>query len=144
MGIRKARGGLEPASLDSQPVTVGVGVPPESRMNKLEGRYALWLLSRRDRGEITSYAFEAEKFRIGFNCWYTPDFRVVLPNGEIEFHETKGFWRDDALVKIRAAAHNHPYRFIGVTEKRGRWEFRNFTDPKIYRFTYNPDPLGAK
>jgi hypothetical protein len=51
---------------------------------------------------------------------------VILANGEVEMHEVKGFWRDDALVKIKVAAAMHPYRFIAVQWKSGTWDMRYF------------------
>jgi len=48
-------------------------------------------------------------------------FAVRLKNGELEFHEVKGFWRDDARVKIKTAAYQYPiFHFIAVTKVRKR------------------------
>jgi hypothetical protein len=47
----------------------------------------------------------------------------------LEFHETKGFWRDDALVKIRAAAEQYPwFRFLAFRKlpKGGGWQRETF------------------
>jgi hypothetical protein len=111
-----------------------VAVPPhETRMNKLEGQYALWLRRRRDRGEIESFEFEAIKLRLAPTTFYTPDFLVQLPNGELECHEVKGFWRDDARVKIKVAAAMHPFRFVAVTlDRNAGWVFENFTDKQDF------------
>jgi hypothetical protein len=100
-----------------------VATPPhETRMNKLEGRYALWLRMRRDRGEIESFEFEPLKLRLAEKTFYTPDFLVQLKNGELECHEVKGFLRDDAAVKIKVAAARFPFRFLMIFEdKRGGW-----------------------
>lgn len=90
-------------------------------MNKTEAAYAMHLESLRRAGLITAYAFEAETLKIGPNCRYTPDFRVITqPDGIIEFHEVKGsrckgtkpYAEDDAIVKIKAASALHPYKFI--------------------------------
>ena len=106
-------------------------VPRETRMNKTEGRYALFLRARRDRGEIEEFGFEVLTLKIGDDTRYTPDFLVQLPSGELECHEVKGFWRDDAFVKIKVAAALFPFRFISVKEdKRLGYVFRNFTDGK--------------
>ena len=77
-------------------------------MNKTEAKYANLLESRRVAGEILSYHFEEIKFKIGHNCWYTPDFFVVKQNC-LEVHEVKGFMRDDARVKIKAARYRYPW-----------------------------------
>jgi len=45
----------------------------------------------------------------------------VLPNGEVEFHETKGFMREAARVRLRVAAEMHPFRFLLVKRAGGEW-----------------------
>jgi hypothetical protein len=74
-------------------------------------------------GEIISYSFEKTKFKIGDNCWYTPDYVVVMP-GHFEIHEVKGgLIRDDAMVKFKAAAELFPYyRFVMAQYKGKKWE----------------------
>jgi len=91
-----------------------IAVDRITNMNRTEGEYALWLRRRRDIGEIESFEFEPMKLRIGAKCFYTPDFLVQLPNGELECHEVKGFLRDDAAVKIKAAAAKFPFRFVMI------------------------------
>ncbi|MBI0325562.1 DUF1064 domain-containing protein [Burkholderia plantarii] len=99
-------------------------------MNQTEQRYAEHLESRKRAGEIVSYRFEAMKFRLASNTFYTPDFIVVLANGQLEAHEVKGHWQDDARVKIKVAAYLHPIRFIAVTAKPkkagGGWHVEEF------------------
>ena len=100
----------------------------ERGMNKTEAAYAQHLEWSRTVGKIHQWWFEAAKLRIGppgGRCWYTPDFMVVAENGEVEFHESKGFKRrangepgcyieEDARVKIKAAAALYPYHFVLV------------------------------
>lgn len=145
------------------------------RMNNTEFEYSKHLELLKKEGKILDYSFECTKIKIGDDCWYTPDFRVlqfdphannpvyVIEKGEsewknledckgkefvkvkvtdsyfIEFHEVKGttrkrqskgtvakpFIEDDAMVKIKAAAELHPYKFI-LTWKglNGQWEKR--------------------
>lgn len=83
-------------------------------MNKAEAEYARHLEGRRLRGEISSWAFQPEKLRLADRTFYEPDFRVIAEDGTVEWHEVKGFWEDDARVKIKVAAELHPYRFIAV------------------------------
>ena len=86
-----------------------------SRMNKTEVSYALELTMRKRVGAIRDYAFESHKLRLADNTYYTPDFMVILSNREIEFHEVKGWWRDDARAKIKVAAEQFPmYRFRAI------------------------------
>jgi hypothetical protein len=45
---------------------------------------------------------------------YTPDFMVMNANGEMEAHECKSIWRDDAKIKIKVASEKFPFRFVAV------------------------------
>lgn len=95
-------------------------------MNSWEKRYALCLEARQQLKEIQWFAFDAIKFRLAEKTFYTPDFLVMLDDGTIEVHEVKGFWEDDARVKIKVAADKFPFQFIGVTLKKGTWQFERF------------------
>lgn len=99
-------------------------------MNQTEKAYAVLLELRRVAGDIAQYDFQPEKLRLAKSTFYDPDFRVVLPDGTIEFHEVKGHWEDDARVKIKVAAELHPYRFIAVTARSrrdgGGWSIEEF------------------
>ena len=99
--------------------TVKVG---EDGRNKLETRYETEVLKLLTMaGEVESYQFEALKFKLAKKTFYTPDY-VVVRNGHIELHEVKGFWEDDARVKIKVAAKMFPYfLFIGVQYKKKQW-----------------------
>src|SRR5690242_6034111 len=92
-------------------------------MNRLEAKYAQELELRRRVGEITWWEFEPLKFRLADNTFYTPDFLVMLPDGQLEAHEVKGFWQDDARVKIKVSAEHFPVKFVAVTQARGAWQF---------------------
>jgi hypothetical protein len=95
-------------------------------MNKLETTYMNILERRKLAGEIVSYRYEAIKFRLAKNTFYTPDFMVVYED-RIEFHETKGFWEEDARIKIKMAAEMYPeFIFFGVQFKSPRWIFEEF------------------
>ncbi|MBS3048153.1 DUF1064 domain-containing protein [Enterobacter mori] len=86
------------------------------QMNKTEEAYAEHL--KRITGTVIAwYKFEGIKLRLADNTFYTPDFAVMLTTGEIELHEVKGFWTDDARVKTKVAADQYPFRIIGVTVK---------------------------
>lgn len=99
----------------------------DSDMNRWEQDYANMLEDQRQAGEIRGWEYEPEKLRLAKRTWYTPDFRVVRADGRIEFHEVKGFWRDDARVKIKVAARLHPYRFLAVQKipkgDGGGWKY---------------------
>lgn len=96
-------------------------------MNKTEEAYAKRLSLLQTAGEIVRYRFEALKLRLADKTFYTPDFLVVTAD-EIQLHEVKGFWQDDARVKIKVAAEQYPeFAFIAVKKaKQGRWEIEEF------------------
>lgn len=95
-------------------------------MNRTEAAYAQRLELRRHDGEIAWFKFEAVKLRLADKTFYTPDFAVMLTDGTLEMHEVKGFWEDDARVKVKVAASLYPFRFIAVTHARGAWSEEDF------------------
>lgn len=100
------------------------------QMNKTEQAYAAHLEQRKQAGEIAWYKFEGIKLRLADNTFYTPDFAVMGVGGEMEMHEVKGFWRDDARAKIKIAADLYPFRFIAVQaapkKAGGGWTIEEF------------------
>ena len=99
-------------------------------MNKTEAAYAQHLEAKKAAGEVAWYKFEAVKLRLADNTFYTPDFAVMLPDGQMEMREVKGFWADDARVKIKVAADIYPFKFIAVRAKSkkdgGGWAVEEF------------------
>lgn len=85
--------------------------------NKTETAYGQELRLRQIAGEVAWYKFEGLKFRLADNTFYTPDYAVMLADGTMEIHEVKGYWEDDARVKIKVAADMYPFRFIAVKAK---------------------------
>lgn len=96
-------------------------------MNKLETAYADYLQKLQLAGEVAGYAFESIKFRLAANTFYTPDFVVYSTTGEVEIHEVKGHWEDDARVKIKVFASLFPFRTLAVTRKKSEWQFEEIT-----------------
>lgn len=103
-----------------------LGRLPTGKMNKTEAAYAQHLELLKHAGEVLWYKFEAIKLRLADNTFYTPDFLVLMSDGYMQVHETKGFWRDDARVKIKVAASLYPFRFIAVKKKGSGWEREDF------------------
>lgn len=105
-----------------------LGRLPPGTMNGTESRYASLLEARKHAGEIQWYAFEMVTIKLAADTRYTPDFCVMLANGELEFHETKGRMQDDALAKIKIAARLLPARFYLIYAKPkslgGGWDVR--------------------
>jgi len=99
-------------------------------MNKTEQSYAGCLDQLKHAGKILWYSFEAIKLRLADNTFYTPDFAVMAADGVIELHEVKGFWTDDARVKIKVAAEKFPFRFVAIKPRAqktgGGWEVEEF------------------
>ena len=102
------------------------GVEKPGHMNKTEAAYAAELELRRRAGEILWYQFEAIKLRLADKTFYTPDFAVMLASHEIQLHEVKGFWRDDARVKIKVAAKQFPFFFVAVSKRKDGWDTEVF------------------
>lgn len=96
-------------------------------MNKTEAEYEQMLKLRQHAGDVLWYEFEPFKLRLADNTFYTPDFIVMPANRELEVHEIKGFWTDDARVKIKvAAAKFHIFRFFAIKKVRKAWEVEAF------------------
>jgi hypothetical protein len=93
-------------------------------MNKTERRFADYLDEMKRRGGVRWWAFEAVKLKLAPSTYYTPDFLVMSPSG-IAFYEVKGFWRDDARVKIKVAAAMFPFPFFAVRWSKG-WLYETF------------------
>ena len=99
-------------------------------MNKTEAEYAEHLEWQKIDRKILWYKFEGIKFKLADNTTYNPDFAVMLDDGTMQIHEVKGFWLDDARVKIKVAADMYPFEFIAVKKKTkkdgGGWEYEKF------------------
>ena len=99
-------------------------------MNRLETEYANWLKAGQQLGQIDWFAYEAIKLRLADNTFYTPDFFVMAADGSLECHEIKGFWEDDARVKIKVAATLFPFKFVAVSKAKkadgGGWVIEEF------------------
>lgn len=107
-----------------------LGRMKSGKMNNTEKAYAQHLEIQKREGEINYYSFDGINLRLADNTFYKPDFLVMRADGQLEIHEVKGFWTDDALVKIKVAADKFPFKFIAVmkqTKKNGSgWDIREF------------------
>lgn len=97
--------------------------PQRGVMNRTEAAYAELLEARRLAGEVLWYEFEAMTLRLARRTHYRPDFPVLTPTG-LQFHEVKGFMRDDAWLKLKLAARAFPFQFIVVRRTKGEWSFQ--------------------
>ncbi len=80
-------------------------------MNNLERDFAILLEAKKRAGYIYGWKYEAVKLKLADLTFYTPDFLIVHNDGLLEIAEVKGFWRDDARVKLKVAAAMFPFRF---------------------------------
>lgn len=105
-----------------------LGRLPKGRMNKTETAYAAQLELRKAAGEVAWWVFEGLKLRLADATFYDTDFTVMLSTGELEVHEVKGHWTDDARVKIKVAAAQYPFRFIALKKSResAGWQIEEF------------------
>lgn len=109
---------------------LALGRLPTGTMNKTEAAYDAHLRLLAQAGDVLWHKFEAVKLRLADNTFYTCDFAVLAADGVLEMHEVKGFWQDDARVKIKVAASLYPFRFVAVTARAkkngGGWEREEF------------------
>lgn len=80
--------------------------------SKLEANYCRYLQFLKECGEIKDWEHEPCTFwfdgiRRGV-CSYLPDFRVENKDGEISFHETKGYLDAKSKTKLKRMAKYHP------------------------------------
>lgn len=83
-------------------------------MNKTETKFADILKARQLQGEISAYWFEPFSLRLTDNIpgsstkptRYTPDFMILLPDGETHIVDVKGTGPDDpaSLVRLKQAS----------------------------------------
>lgn len=101
-------------------------------MNKTEAAYAALLQLRKDAGQLAGFWFEAVTLKLAKDTRYTPDFLVQLKDGTMEFHEVKGYWEDDARVKIKVAAEMFPFMFRAYRPRAkkdgGGWSEETFDE----------------
>lgn len=97
-------------------------------MNKTEQAYADRLEHQRRAGDILWWRFEPFNLNLApkLKCFYKPDFLVLDKNSILEVHEVKGYWTDDARIKIKIAASLYPFKFFAVKAGRGGWEVETF------------------
>ena len=100
------------------------------QLNKTEQAYANHLSALQAEGHILWHKFEGIKLRLADNTFYTPDFFVMKSDGMLECHEVKGFWQDDARVKIKVASSIFPLKFIALKPRPkkdgGGWQVEEF------------------
>jgi hypothetical protein len=114
----------------ADPKRFALGRLPAGTMNKTEAAYDAHLKQQLHSGAVQWYKFEGIKLRLADNTFYTCDFAVLPLSGILEMVEVKGFWQDDARVKIKVAASIYPFKFVAVKARAkkhgGGWEREEF------------------
>lgn len=133
--IEEKRGGSTPSSVAGSVKVRANMNPRERKMNKTERRYEEYLAMEKRAGRVHHFGFEAIKIRISNDCFWSPDFMVVYPDGTLEFHDTKAFWKskgrvhieDDAQAKMKSICESLPwFNVVAVWEQDGKWVRRKF------------------
>jgi hypothetical protein len=113
-----------------KPALQALGRLKAGQMNKTEAAYARFLETLVACKDVVWWKFEGVKLRLADATFYSPDFAVMRANGQLEMHEVKGHWQDDARVKIKVAASIYPFTFIAAQPalKRlgGGWKIETF------------------
>lgn len=103
------------------------GVLKPRKMNKTEAAYASHLEALKLAGDVRWWGFECIKLRLADDTQYITDFAVLNGDWVFEIHEIKGFMRDDALVKIKVAAEQFPFRFFVIRKDKTGWDREEFS-----------------
>lgn len=91
----------------------------EAKLNKTEREFFVQLRRLHPGCRI---GVQDLTFKLAHDCRYTPDFTLWDDDGRLTVWEVKGFWRDDAKVKIKVAARLFPHvRFIVVRKAAHSW-----------------------
>lgn len=93
----------------------------EDKLNRTEKR---WLNRLRERYSRATIRVAAIRLELAARCTYLPDFSVTFENSQtVHFFEVKGaFIRDDAVVKLKAAARSYPeWNFYLAQWKNDLW-----------------------
>ena len=95
------------------------GVP-----NGLESAYMDRLRMLLAAGEVKAFWFEAVKVRLTAKRWFLCDFLIQFADGHFEFHDTKGWMREDAALKAEFTAEVFPFPVVIVTKDGAAWAYR--------------------
>ncbi len=107
-----------------------LGRLPIGAMNKTETAYAQELELQKRAGMVLWWKFEGIKLRLADNTFLTVDFPTMIADGTLEMREVKGYFEEDARVKLKVAASMYPFRFRVIRAKAkkhgGGWDVEEF------------------
>jgi len=125
--VEASRNGRTAPKTSSTPHKTAVAIAQTTDEEKLNKTERGWLGVLRTRPEIVHIGIQDHTLKLADNCRYTPDFMSLDADGQVTFWEVKGFFRDDAKVKVKVAARKFPfYRFVVVFKRDGK-----FTEEKV-------------
>lgn len=103
--------------------------------SRWEANYARWLNVLVARGALVGWGYEVETFwfegiKRGSRS-YTPDFRLELPDGSVEWHEVKGYMDAKSKTKIGRFHRYYPKERLVILD--GEWfeAFRTSGGPAL-------------
>ena len=87
-----------------------------------EANYARYLNSLQENGRISSWKYEPDTFvfygvKRGAVC-YTPDFLIIYPNGQKEYHEVKGYMTSESRTKMKRMKEYYPDVVIKLVDRK--------------------------
>lgn len=89
----------------------------------LEEEYAAFLELLKRAHDIWDYWYKPWKFLLAKQTTYEPDFLVQRPNGFLEVHEVKGYWREDAKLKWKITMDRYPFfTYVVIQKINGEWK----------------------
>lgn len=79
-----------------------------------ELKFACWLDNQLQKGKITDWEYEPEKFEFPTkaNNHYTPDFKVHFPDNTHQWYEVKGFYPAKYKTKVKRFGKYFPSEFL--------------------------------
>ena len=96
----------------NEPRHVMIGEREFHFKSKFEYRYAQYVEILLEQGHYASWEYEPEVFTFEDETRgakvYTPDFRITLKDGKLEYHETKGKLTGSDVIKFKRMAKYYP------------------------------------
>lgn len=117
----RLKGSQGPMDAKSKPELHCAFCTDELKLNRTEKAYLEFL---RAQGAVYQWiGVQNVTLKLADDVRFTVDFVVLTAQGELEGHEVKGFWRDDAKVKIKVAARMFPWiSFVVIERLKGGWQ----------------------
>lgn len=88
--------------------------------SRWEANWARYLNWQQAHGLIVSWSYEPDTFEFPIKRgtrFYTPDFKVTLPDGSVEYHEVKGWMTPQSVTRAKRMAKYHPDVKIVMVER---------------------------